>query len=827
MLLQYLKITVRVFLKNKLFTAINILGLSIGIAAYILITQYVNFESEYDQHQEGVENLYRITLTSNLGEKDFVTLATNHPAVGFAMKQDFPEVESFARFMEKTIMWGSFVLSHTNENGTVVKTNVVDEKLYLADNAALNLFDVKLIKGSKETALIEPSSIVLSAKTAQQFFGDQDPIGKTLRRDNNINPLIVTGVFEELPENTHLKFNMLVSFSTLGTWTNETWIWPDFYNYVRLKPGTDPIALEAKLPAFAKKYLSDIMQEHGFQAQFKLQPISDIHLKSNYINEAEANANAQTLGFLRMIAFFVILIALMNFINLSTAKSTERAMEVGLKKVAGVKKSELVGQFLFESLAINFMATLVAVVLITLLMHPFNDLVGLTILTPTMWLDPQIWIHLLTVLFLGGLLAGAYPAFVLSSFKPITVLKGKFHQSGKGTFIRKALVIAQFSISIALIAGTFIVYGQFSFMQNQELGYDVEHNLVVTAPTVIDSTNANKIEVFKDELKENPKVNAVTVSNEIPGRKIPWDQMVRQVHEQPEAGVNCDFLNIDSDFLETYKIKLITGRNFREEDRTSYGSYEEGDVGKTHRVIINKAAVKVLGFSSPTEALNKKITFQMFGPNDRTAEVIGVVDNYHQQSLKTDYYPTVFLNPNFYDARYLTININTSDLQNTIMDIGKKFDSFYPKDPFDHFFLEDHFNKQYKADLKFGEICMIFAGLAIFIAIIGLFGLGSYIALKKTKELCVRKVLGANLLQVLILIPKGLIILVLLSGLIALPITYFLAEEWLSDYAFRIALNVWMFVIPFSLVLIIAALSVLPESIKVATLNPSKYLRNE
>ena len=825
MIRNYFKITLRVFLKNKLFTTINILGLAIGITAYLLITQYVNFESTYDQQHPGIEDLYRVTLSSNLGGKGFITSAANHPGLGPAMKRDFPEVENFARVVDRSIMTGTFVVSYTNESGNKIKSNINSDRVYVADSTLFDMFDINLIKGDKKTALKEPLSVVLSTKVAKRFFGNEDPLNKTLLA-NDSDAIKVTGVFEELPENTHLKFDMLVSFSTLGPLTDEAWIWPEFYNYVQLKPNTNPTSVEAKFGPFIKKYLGDIMQEHGFEARFGLQPVADIHLKSHLSNEIEPNASEGTLNFLRIIALFVILIALMNFINLSTAKSIERAMEVGLKKVVGINRKALIGQFLFESVAINFLGTVIAVVLVSLLMSPFNELVGLQILSIDMWFDLQIWLHLFGLILLGGLLAGAYPAFVLSSFKPIQVLKGKYHQSGQGAFVRKILVVAQFSISIALIVGTFIVNSQFSYMQNKELGYDAEHNLVINAPTVIDSTINSKMKAFKTELMRNPKVNAVTGSNEVPGKKIIWYNMTRQSQEKKERGVSCNQLSIDHDFMNTYQVKLLAGRNFREEDKSFYSYGSQDNPRFEGRVMLNKTASKTLGFASPEEAVNKEIIFKL-GPIDHTAQVVGVMDDYHQQSLQNNIEPIVFLYPEYYNTTYVTINLNTSDIQNTIADIEDKFEAFFPSDPFNYFFLDEHFNNQYESDLKFGTICLLFAGLAIFIAVLGLFGLGSYMALKKTKELCIRKVLGANLMQVLILIPKSLLALVFISGIIAIPITYFFADEWLSGYAFRTTLNPWMFILPLSLVVIVAALSVLPESIKVAFVNPARYLKDE
>ena len=825
MVRNYFKIAWRNLIKNKGYSAINIGGLAIGITAYLLIIQYVNFESSYDQHQPNIDDLYRVTLSTNLGSKGFTNAAATHPAVGPSMKQDFPEVENYARLVDKEIMMGTFVLSYTNEQGDLVKSNVGNDLIYLADSTAFDLFKINLIKGDPKTALRERASIILSTKVSERFFGNQDPINKTLMANGN-QPVKVTGVFEELPENTHLKFDMLISFSTLGPWTETTWNWPEFYNYVRLKPGTDPATVEAKFPEFIDKYLSESMREHSFEARMGLQLVKDIHLKSHLSNEISVNNNEKTLNFLWFIAVFVILIALMNFINLSTAKSTERAMEVGLKKVVGIKRSTLIAQFLFESVIINLIAAIIAITIISLLISPFNEFVGLNILSIDMWLKPQIWVHIIVLIFLGGLLAGIYPAFVLSGFKPIQVLKGKFHQSDKGTFIRKALVITQFTISIALIAGTFIMYSQFSYMQNQDLGFDSKHNLILNAPMVVDSTINDKIEVFKAELLRNPNINVVTATADIPGKKNPWYNTTRQVHEQKEASVICNQFSIDQDFMDTYQVKLIAGRKFRLDDHSFYGFRGPEDANIPNRVMINRAAAKLLGFPSIEEAVNKKIIFQL-GPEDRTAEVIGVMENYHQQSLQNDYDPTVFIYPSYYDAAYLTVNINTANIESTIKDIGNKYEAFFPMDPYDYFFLDEHFNRQYKADRKFGQLFFLFAGLAIFIAALGLFGLGSYMAMRRTKELCVRKVLGANVLHVLLLIPKSLVVLVFISGVIAIPITYFMASEWLSNYTFRVTINLWMFVIPLIVVVIVAALSVLPESIKVALVKPANYLRNE
>ena len=355
MFYNHFKIALRIFSKNKLFSLINIAGLTIGISAYLLITQYVEFEFSYDRYHSQIDDLYRVTISRKTGEGQFSTWATNHPAVAPTMKADFPEVENYARVVDKTVMWGPFVLSYAKENGTVVKSNANDVKMYIADGTIFDLFDIPLIRGNPETALRDPASMILSADMAHRFFGDEDPLDKIIMV-NNEHPAKVTGVFERLPQNTHFNFDILVSFSSLGPWPDDTWTWPEFYNYVKLKPGAKPEELDARFPAFVTKYLGEIMNEHGFQVKFNLQPVGDIYLKSHLSKEISANSSDRTLFFLMIIAGFIIIIALINFINLSIAKSVERAKEVGLRKVVGGRRGALIGQFLMESLMINFIS---------------------------------------------------------------------------------------------------------------------------------------------------------------------------------------------------------------------------------------------------------------------------------------------------------------------------------------------------------------------------------------------------------------------------------------------------------------------------------------
>lgn len=825
---NHIKIAFRFFSKNKLFTFINVLGLAIGITAFLLITQYVSFEKSYDKAIPGIEDIYRVSLSTNFDSDAFGTSATNHPAVGPAMKADFPEVESYVRMVDRKVLGGGAVLSYNSDSGELIRSNINDYDIYFAEGELFDFFNIPFIYGDRETALNEPQTIVLSESAAQKFFGDIDPIGKDLSINNSGGKIKVTGVFKDLPQNTHLKFDMLVSFISLNAeYFNSTWVWPEFYNYVKLRPGTNPKTINAKFPGFIAKYLSDIMDEHGFQAKFDLQPVSDIHLKSNFEKEMSANSNESTLTFLIIVAVFVIAIALINFINLSTAKSMERAKEVGLKKVVGAQRGVLISQFLWESMIINFIAILIAILFVSLLVQPFNTLVGVDVLSMAMWTKASVWGIVIGVLLVGGMLAGLYPAFVLSNFRPIQVLNGKFHQSSKGTFLRKALVITQFAVSIALISGTFIVYNQFAFMQNQELGFSADQNLVLNAPMDIDFSEAKlKIKVFKDEIERSPNINSATLSNEVPGKPIMEVSTVRKKGDETVDGTTSSFMEIDHDFLKTYDIAIVAGRDFVKEDAGDYEFDDNSGDPKLYRVLINRATAKALGFASPEAAINQKIIYK-YGPIDRTAEVIGVVENYHQRSLENGYDKILFLYPSYYFGEYLTVNISGKDVAPTIASIAQSYSKVFPRNPFNHFFLDEHFNRQYQADQKFGLICLLFSILAIFIAALGLFGLGSHIAMQKVKEISVRKVLGATTLQALLLIPTKLLGLILVSGAIAIPVVYIVIKSWLESYAFKIDMTLWMFLLPVAAVLIVALLSILSQSLKSAWVNPADSLRND
>ncbi|HXB34416.1 MAG TPA: ABC transporter permease [Puia sp.] len=520
MLRNYFKIAYRNLLKNKIFSLVNIFGLAIGMAACFFIFLYVRFEVSYDRFHPQAGRLYRVPFTFTGSLANNGTLATNHPSVGPALKAEFPEVVDEARLAPTSIFYNASMLSYTVKGST---RTFNEEKTYVADSSFLTMFSFLFKYGNPANALANPNSVVISASTALKYFGAEDPLGKTLTL-NAQTPFKVTGVFQDIPENSHLKFNMLFSFSTFGpNWGHDDWTFPEFYTYVLLAPGADPRKIEQKFPAFLHRHMQALFKQLDYDASIQLQPVTDIHLRSDLGKEAEANGSEKEIGFLSLIGIFILVIAWINYINLSTAKSVERAKEVGLRKVIGAARGQLVAQFLMESVIINLLALAIATTVVLVCFPFFGRFTGVAIdrefISSGLLSQPVFWGILVGSFLAGAFLVGAYPAFILSAFKPALAVKGRIFQSAKGILLRKSLVSFQFVLSILLIAGTITVYSQLFYMQHQELGYNKEQMLVVNAPEIYDSAAyADKMGAFKTELLRNPAITGISTSNEVPGR---------------------------------------------------------------------------------------------------------------------------------------------------------------------------------------------------------------------------------------------------------------------------------------------------------------------
>ena len=800
---SYLKTAVRSIVKHKTFSAINVLGLAIGIAACLLILQYVRFEKSYDNYHPLGDRIYRVQQNRYEEGKLSTQWAAGSPGIGPLMKAQLPEVEDFAKLI--------------NRGGVISYEDMTfrEDKVFHANNNVLNMFSNKVLKGKAEGALTEPNTAVITESIAKKYFGNEDPIGKLISR-NKEEDYKVTAVIADPPDNTHLKYEVLLSFITYVNLTNQDantgWYWDGFLTYLLLKPGADIKTVEAKMNSLAHKQYDPEGKNKNKIIELNLQPLKDIHLTSNFMSEVEANGDGKAVRLLLIISIFIIVIAWINYINLSTARSLERAKEVGVRKVLGSYRIQLIRQFLFESLVINFLAVVLAFLIIIATLPLFNSLTGKAV-SFTLMSDSKFWLSLILIFIAGTFLSGLYPAFVLSSFKPIEVLKGKLAKTGHGAWLRQALVITQFAASIALIIGTYSIYKQLQFMKSQALGVQVDNTLVLRGPSVSDSTYEKKLSAFKTEMLRHPSIQKVAASSEVPGNKVGWNAGgIRLVGSDPTKSNQYRVFGIDYDFISTYGLKILKGRGFD----PSFGT-------DTSAVVFNEAAVKLLGFDKPEEAVNKRIEFW-----GNTFTIVGVVSNHHQESLKEAYDAYIYrLSTDANNFYSLKLHSGTATVSGIIKLAETNWTTHFPGNPFEYFFLDDHFAAQYKADEQFGKTFALFAVLAIIIACLGLFGLASFVTTQRTKEIGIRKISGASIGAILVLLTKDFIKPVLIAFLVASPITYYLLKEWLQGYAFQTDITVWMFVLPALIIMAIALVTISIQTIKAASANPVKSLRTE
>jgi putative ABC transport system permease protein len=807
--------------KNKFFSLLNISGLAIGMAVFLLIAQYVQFEKSYENFVPGKENIYRVKLEAYDKNELIMATAENYPGVGPALKTELPEVVSYARLYNMGYKNNVVI---TNENAKPDPIAFRQRRFLYADSTFLPMMGYEMVKGNATQALAGPFTAVISETYARMYFGKEDPIGKTLRlRDDDFTDELVkvTGVFKDLPANTHLKFDVLFSYNSLyprGDWAVQRyrlgWRRKDMYTFVQLRPGTDPKKIEAKLPAIVAKYKPELKGSTQKQ-MLGLQPLKDIHLTSDLTEEPEANGNGRTVFFLGLIGIFVLVIAWINYVNLSTARALERAREVGVRKVIGAVKGQLISQFLTEAVLVNLLSVLIAWGLAFLFLPSFNKLSGLTL--DRSYLVLPWFIALLFLLWLiGSLLSGFYPALVLSSFKPIVVLKGKLQTTSRGVSLRKGLVVTQFIASIALIAGTFIVYRQLKYMTSRDMGMNINQVMVVERPGIADTSQSvfnASIDAFRNDLKKDPGIEAVSASFTIPGKQREYKVQLKRYGVANSDSVIVRFNSLDYDFLDVFKMKLIAGRKF------SPDFPRDPDTS----VIITETASRLLGFKKPEDAIGQPLSIQAF--NWRPL-VVGVVNDYHQISLKKPLDPSIF-NCSLYGAEYYSMRINTNNLSRTIDHVKKSWASAFPGNPFEYFFLDEYFDRQYASERKFEKLFVSFAVLAIIIGCLGLFGLSAYTASQRVKEIGIRKVLGASVPDITKMLSKDFLKLVIIAIIIASPIAWWVMSKWLEDFAYRINISWWIFIVAGALALIIAMLTVSLQAVKAAIANPIKSLRTE
>ena len=830
---NYCIVAWRNLVRNKTFSLINITGLAIGLATAFLIYQYVQVELSYDRFHKNADRIYRIPISYSGSFSSLRSSAINHPAVGPAMKADFPEVEDYARLVRASLFIPAATVSYRQEGQAPIIFN--EQRVYLADQSFLTIFSFPLIAGNAANALEEPQSIVITQHVAKKYFGEEDPLGKILSITNM--DFKVTGVMQDVPENSHLKFDVLVSLATLREDFRNVWTWPEFYNYILLKEGADPAAVQEKIPPFLNKYLGKIWEEHKFKSDIYLQPLTDIHLKSDLTFEQDINSSERTVYFLSLLGLFVLTIAWINYVNLSTAKSMERSKEVGLRKVSGATKTQLVTQFFFDAFVVNVLAVLLAAAMLIVAMPYFEGLTGKDISgvlqSAGAWYSLKFWAIALGALALGIIVVGVYPALVLSSFNPALVLKGKFLKSQRGLWLRKGLVGFQYVLSVFLIAGTITISRQLTYMQEQDLGYNKEQVLVVRGPSITDSTYSNRIDYFRNELLQIPGIERMTASGDIPGQAIADRNTIRKLSDEEKDNVITTISAIDQDFIRTYEMDLAAGRNFEEKDHFIFRTEKNNPItddgylvaGGQNRILINEDLAARLGYENPEDAVNQivkiRIGFQF------AAEVIGVVKNYHQLSLRQNYDPIAYFYPVFDSRKYFSLRLSTHNISETIPKVQDLFLEAFPQNAFEYFFLDDYFNRQYQSDLRFGRIFGSFTVMAIVIACLGLFGLGVFTVTQRTKEVGIRKVLGASASAILVLFSKDSVRLLLVSYVISVPLIYLAARQWLDNFAFRIGMDWQIFLLPPIFLLSISVATIVLISLRAALMSPVVSLRHE
>ena len=803
MLKNYLTTIFRILYRDRLFSFINIIGLATGIAACIFISVYVHYERSYDQHIDNVKNLYRVLYEreSESGEK--VQFASASPMIGVEMKDRFPEVLEAGNAYK---LQG--VISYNN-------ISFREENMFWAEPAFLDLLSFRLIEKNGDSLLSAPNTAVISAATARKYFGEEDPINKiiTLNGDQDFR---IVGVFSPQPATMHFKADILLSWINWENFLGEGiktfgWIYSGFYNYVRLDDGVPKEEVDHKITQMINDELGDFMEKYKLHISYRLQPVSDIHLTSHYMHELGTNGNRNSIDFLNIIAWFIIVIAWINFVNLLTISFTRRAGEIGLRKVLGGRNRQLIIQFIFESFVINLIALFISFVLIEQLSPLFYRITGIA---PDyiIWNKWWVWLDLAVIFLTGTLLAGSYPAWGILTKKLSSTLKKTYTGSKKSIALQRGLVVFQFFMAVVLIAGTISVYLQIQYLHDSETGINKQQILVMHTPAVGDSLLLKRREAFKEEIKKYPFVKAITYSSVIPGKSNMMNRGgIRRVGEEQTKGKNYRITDTDYDFVRVFSNFFVTGRNFSKKHPSDKDA-----------VIVNQTAARLLGFKRPEDAVHEKILV-----NEIPTTVIGVMENFHQESPMDNFEPQIFRLAQRFNG-YFSVKLSNDSKSREIQNVlEKNYKAFFPGNPFDFFYLDDFYNQQYKTQKRFGKVFGTFSILALLITILGIVSLSSYTAVQRKKEIGIRKVHGASIRQILLLLSRKYVFLLFIACILAFPAFYLALDKWLDNFANRMSFTPWLMIIPAILVLVLSITTVIIQSLHTASENPADSLRYE
>lgn len=807
---NYFKTAWRNLLKSRAYSAINIIGLAAGLASCLLIVFYVINELSYDKYNEKIDQVYRIDSDMRFGGHHFILASTPDP-LGAALKSSFPEVQQYVRLRDH----GGLFVKKGNQN-------IMEDRVILADSTLFDVFTLPMISGDPHTALVAPNSVVITKSMAAKYFPNvsiQDVVGKTLTI-NDTSQYKITGVIKDVPKESHFHYDFFVSmYGQLSSYEIDQWTSNNFNTYIVLNKHADPKKFGSLLDDFVMKHVAPIFKtmnitEEQFKKQgnylhYELMPLSNIHLYSQKDGELEANGNIQYVYIFSIIALFILIIACVNFMNLSTARSSGRAKEVGVRKVLGSNRQNLVFQFLTESLLITFIGMILAIIIAALLLPYFNQLSGKS-LTLHSFLSPWIVPSLIAIVIIVGFLAGIYPALYLSAFRPVVVLKGKVAKGFKTGWLRSGLVVFQFAISIFLIIGTLVIYSQLRFIQNKDIGYNREQVLIVKNTDGLGSST----KVFENEVLKLNGVQNATVTGYLPTAGWRSDSpLFPSPMMDTKSAISTQMWRVDENYIPTLGMKIIEGRNFSKDFPTDSSG-----------IIVNEAFARQL---DSKDLLNKSMYYNVDFPSMGFKEyhIIGVVKNFNFNSLHDQVTPLVLLlQP---QTGSIAFRVSTANIDKLIPSIENVYKKVAPGQPFQYSFMDEDFNKTYQAEQRMGALSMTFSILAILIACLGLFGLITFAAEQRTKEIGIRKVLGATVTDISSMLSKDFLKLVLVAVLIAFPLAWWAMNEWLQNFAYRIRIGWWIFLVAGLTGILIAMITISFQAIKAAVANPVKSLRSE
>lgn len=802
MVLNFIRVAFRNLLKNKLITFINLLGLTTGMATGLLLLFYVHYEKSYDHFYPNHDRIYRLRYERTSADGASVRFASCCPPAALRIRELYPEVEKIARIYRYPVL-----VSHEQKR-------FIEERLFFAEPEIFDIFSWTFLSGDPRSGIREPNTAFISRSTATKYFGNQDPIGKVIRLDQKTE-YVVTGVYEDMPGNSHIKCDILLAFPNLismyGTWIEEAWGYTGFFTYLLFRQGTDPFEFSNKLANLVETEFGEILKSYNLTCELPLQPLTDIHLNSHFMQEYEVNGNRNTVTFLLIIAFFILFIAWMNYINLTTARSLTRAREVSLRKITGATRPLLIVQFLLEAVILNFFALLLAFATMELILPLFSRFAGLPVQGLVLG-DNWLGIMLLLLFASGVLFSGLYPAIVLTAFKPVAFLRIRSGPSAREVNLRRALVVFQFLIALSLITWTLAVFRQISFMQNQDLGIRIDRVISIRIPRVSDDSYESRAESFKAELLKIPDIQNICFVSEVPGRQIFWDAggIYRVGSDESK---NYQIVGIDYEFANVFEVTFVSGRNFSRDFPSDSSA-----------LILNETATRWMDFPDAASAIGEKVNY--WGD---IYTIVGVIKDFHQQSPKQAFEPHIYrLMPYGRIPRgFFAMTVTGNELNKTMKLVQKQFDVFFPDNAFEYFQLNEYYNQQYTNDRLLRRVFAFFSFLSILITVLGILGLTSFMILQRTKEFSIRKILGARVRQIYVLFTTELITLIVIAMILSVPICLLGINHWLTSFELRMDLSPWIFIIPFAIGVVTTGITIAGLVIKAAGTNPAENLRYE